>query len=926
MVAMNEPLDFGELLRRYRMHARLTQEGLAERAGLAARTIRSLERGEQHTPREITVNLLAEALGLAPHDRALLETSLTRKTAQVCVRDTNLQRTSQHISSVHSSNATATDGINVIPPEPYYFGPYPLHRCFTGRLTERQLLRDWFIDGTLPVLALTAMGGAGKSALSWVWLQRDVLGLPLPGLTSMEEEDAIRVHPNEKLEGVFWWSFAEPQSHFADFLDEIILYFSSHSIDPRPIASTYKKIQLVISFLERHRFLVVLDGFERELRAYMTMSAVYHTDKTIQGEGEVGFRTCIDPDTARFLRWVTTRPLQSRILLLSRLLPQELDGIGYCRHERLGDLSPNDATTFFLAQGVRGTRVEIQAVCRPYGYHPLALRLLSGIILHDAERPGDVTAVGHARYPLDTLTKRSHILDLAYASLLSPLQALLSRIAAFRAPANFRAIKVINPFADDLRLKDALLELVERGLLTFDAARASYHLHPIVRHYAYDQLVDKQMIHEQLTGHFLLDINTALRAQPVHDARKIHSMAYDIGAAIDEIGDRYPKNVDTLVEIYHHMVHGKRLEDAFSLYYVELAALLYHRLGAYQMVIELLEALLLSADTLQGEQGSASALSQRQVSWVLDALAHVYSACGYPRYAVELLERSVAIDENLGDVGSLTTTLRSIAVQQLVLGRMLAAERNLERSMEICRNASDTFNEAMNHQYFGLLRAYQARFQESLQHLDTALHVFSERGVTKAEGTVWAYRALTSLLAGDVAPALSAARRARDLAELGPYERDIIRAEWLLGAIGVQTVYDESVPTIEGLLEAEMHLAEAMDRCRTIDMVDYEADILLASSRLHQAKGEWSQAWRLIMEALAVAERSEFRTLLADIHGCASQLALESGDRDAGIMHARLSLEAARCDGEPYCYGAALIQAKRLLTTVDTMGTAQHLS
>lgn len=42
MVAMNEPLDFGELLRRYRIHARLTQEGLAERAGLAARTIRSL--------------------------------------------------------------------------------------------------------------------------------------------------------------------------------------------------------------------------------------------------------------------------------------------------------------------------------------------------------------------------------------------------------------------------------------------------------------------------------------------------------------------------------------------------------------------------------------------------------------------------------------------------------------------------------------------------------------------------------------------------------------------------------------------------------------------------------------------------------------------------------------------------------------------
>jgi len=922
---MNEPLDFGALLRRYRTHARLTQEGLADRAGLAARTIRSLERGEQHTPREITVQLLADALGLAPQDKAILETSLTRKTPHAFVNDMNLQETSQYVTSVHSSDATTKDGINAIPPEPYYFGPYPLHRCFTGRLVERQLLSDWFVDGNLPVLALTAMGGMGKSALSWVWLQRDVLGIPLPGLTSTGEGEAIHVYPGDQPEGVFWWSFAEPQSHFADFLDEIILYFSSNSIDPRRVVSTYKKIQLVISLLQRHRFLVVLDGFERELRAYATVSASYHADKTVQGEDGVGFRTCIDPDTARFLRWVTTQPLQSRILLLSRLLPQELDGIGYCRHERLGDLNPNDATTFFLAQGVRGSRVEIQAVCRPYGYHPLSLRLLSGIIIHDAERPGDVTAVGHVRYPLDALAKQSRILDLAYASLRSPLQALLSRVAAFRAPANFRAIKVIDPFTDDLNLKDALLELVERGLITFDSSRASYHLHPIVRHYAYDRLVDRQMIHDQLAAHFLSDINVAFTAQPVNCARKIHSMAYDVGATTDKVGDRYPKNVDTLVEIYHHMVHGRRLEDAFSLYHVELAALLYHRLGAYQTVIELLEALLLLADTLPGEHSSASALSQEQFSWVLDALAQAYSACGYPRHAVELLERSVAIDENLGDLSSLTTTLRSIAVQQMVLGRMLAAERNLERSIEICRNASDTFNEAMNHQYFGLLRAYQARFQESLQHLDTALHVFLEWGVTKAQGTVWAYHALTSLLAGDLAMALSAARRARELAELGAYERDIIRAEWLLGAIVVQTDCDGSVPTTQGLLEAELHLMGALDRCRNIAMVDYEADILLASARLQRVKGERQQAWHLIMEALAVAERSEFRTLLADIHGCASQLALESGDRDAGIMHARLSLDAALCDGEPYCYRPALFEAKRLLAEASNIGAARHL-
>ena len=37
---------------------------------------------------------------------------------------------------------------------------------------------------------VVAIGGMGKSALTWAWLQRDVLGLPLPGLASDSPEAA----------------------------------------------------------------------------------------------------------------------------------------------------------------------------------------------------------------------------------------------------------------------------------------------------------------------------------------------------------------------------------------------------------------------------------------------------------------------------------------------------------------------------------------------------------------------------------------------------------------------------------------------------------------------------------------------------------------------------------------------------------------
>ena len=61
---------FGRLLRQHRLAAGLSQEALAERAGLSARGIRALERGDRSLPRPHTVRLLADGLGLADGERA----------------------------------------------------------------------------------------------------------------------------------------------------------------------------------------------------------------------------------------------------------------------------------------------------------------------------------------------------------------------------------------------------------------------------------------------------------------------------------------------------------------------------------------------------------------------------------------------------------------------------------------------------------------------------------------------------------------------------------------------------------------------------------------------------------------------------------------------------------------------------------------
>ncbi|MFZ0031698.1 MAG: helix-turn-helix domain-containing protein [Candidatus Cybelea sp.] len=71
--------DFGGLLRRYRLRARLSQEALAERAKMSANGIGALERGYRRTPQRETLALLADALALSDEQRQEFEAAASRQ-------------------------------------------------------------------------------------------------------------------------------------------------------------------------------------------------------------------------------------------------------------------------------------------------------------------------------------------------------------------------------------------------------------------------------------------------------------------------------------------------------------------------------------------------------------------------------------------------------------------------------------------------------------------------------------------------------------------------------------------------------------------------------------------------------------------------------------------------------------------------------
>src|ERR671939_1263781 len=75
----NDRPPFGELLRRYRSAAGLSQEELAERAGITAKAVGALERGERRQPWPDTVRRLATGLGLSEDARAAFLAAVSRQ-------------------------------------------------------------------------------------------------------------------------------------------------------------------------------------------------------------------------------------------------------------------------------------------------------------------------------------------------------------------------------------------------------------------------------------------------------------------------------------------------------------------------------------------------------------------------------------------------------------------------------------------------------------------------------------------------------------------------------------------------------------------------------------------------------------------------------------------------------------------------------
>ena len=177
-----------------------------------------------------------------------------------------------------------------IPAAPAFYAepPYIGSHKFVGRKAQLEILNDWAAPAdSHPVLLFEAIGGTGKSILTWEWTTRQA--------TAVREDWA----------GRFWYSFYERGALMSDFCGHALAYITGQPFDEFRKKKTPELAELLLQHLTARPWLIVLDGLERVLVAYHRIDAAQLADEDAGTTDEIANRdpcAAIRPEDDELLR------------------------------------------------------------------------------------------------------------------------------------------------------------------------------------------------------------------------------------------------------------------------------------------------------------------------------------------------------------------------------------------------------------------------------------------------------------------------------------------------------------------------------------------------------------------------------------------------------------------------------------------------
>lgn len=570
-----------------------------------------------------------------------------------------------------------------IPPrlyaEPAYIGSHD----FVGRAAQLTTLDDWASPADPhAVLLFEAIGGVGKSMLTWEWTTRYAAGV------------------RSDWAGMFWYSFYEKGAVMADFCRRALAYMTRRPLDELVKKKQPELSELLLRQLQDRPWLVVLDGLERVLVAYHRSDAAQLRDEEAGRSDEIAQRDpCdairpLDDDLLRALAGATP----SKVLTTSRLVPRVLlnsagQPIPGVVHERLPGLRPPDAEQLLRTCGVHGDAQTMRRYLQRHcDCHPLVTGIVAGLVTHYLPARGDFDA--WASDPdhggrldvgaLDLVQKRNHILDTALAALPDPGRELLSTLALLSDAVDYETLVEFNPhrpeesfmwgFSDDEEraaagrcLADTVADLEKRSLLQYDHQARRYDLHPVVRAVCATGLRDEDRDH---LGQRVVDYFSTRPHDPYEQA--------------DTLEDLHPGL--TVVRTLQRM---GRMTEACAAYRGALSAALLFNLEAYAEVLSLVRPFF-----AHSWHAPSAELDESDRAYLMNETGLALASLAELEQALALYESALEIDLEHRDWNVLSVGLRNISTLLWDQNRLASAYRVTDLGLEIAEltaNAKDLF-------------------------------------------------------------------------------------------------------------------------------------------------------------------------------------------------------------------------------------------
>ena len=536
-------------------------------------------------------------------------------------------RSAQRQTATFVLDPTVADPIPA-PPGLYAEPPYIGSHKFVGRFAQLDILIDWAAPtDPHPVLLFDAIGGAGKSILSWEWATKHA--------TEVRGDWA----------GRFWYSFYEHGAIMADFCRRALAYMSGKPLDDFGRVSPPELSERLLHHLRDRPWLLILDGLERVLVAYHRYDAAQIPDEVANAPSDqIAHRdpcASIRPEDDDLLRALAAAA-PSKLLITSRLVPRVLlnpasQPIPGVLRSSLPGLRPADAEALLRSCGVSGASHAIRDYLKGHcDCHPLVIGVLAGLIKDYLPDKGNFDAwvsdpAGGGRLNLanlDLVQKRNHILRAALDALPERSRQLLSTLALVSAAVDYPTLSALNPhlppepeevkeppdpetslrwkrmseaekrqaqqeyqavlqrrkeyeqaiktrrqspafLAAPQALTITVRDLERRGLLQYDAEVKRHDLHPVVRGIAAGGLLpeEKNRYGQRVVDHFSHQAHS-----PYRKAETLEDFRYGL-------------------HLIRALLHMDRQQEAYNAFYGEFSAALRENVEAYVELLSLIRPL-----------------------------------------------------------------------------------------------------------------------------------------------------------------------------------------------------------------------------------------------------------------------------------------------------------------------------------------------